>query len=114
MEQQSFDFNQAEIYMRKTFVFEKRREALNEEVNATRKWARDLGVPTKAVEAAVRVTRKRLAALALVNQEEFDELCRIAEELQEMDDDVEALTQQSNVRMWSGGIDDDPQKQAAD
>ena len=105
MDQMSFDFGQAERYMRQFFGFEKRREELTAEVNAARTLAREMGVPTKAVELAIKAERNHAKALLVVSQEEFDALRAAARVMQEMDESVEEVVEtfqkQGNVRMWA-------------
>lgn len=92
MNQMSFDFGQAGKYMAQMFVFEERRAALNEEIGECRKIAKDLGVPTKAVEKAIKVARAHAAALELVSQEDFDMLLSMARKYQEQADDIAEIT----------------------
>ena len=99
MDQMSFDFGQAKQYMQQMFGFEDERDKLNDRINAARKMAKDLGVPTKAVELAIRVERSHQKAIAVVSQEEFDALRAEARILVEMQESVEALAEQG-ARMF--------------
>lgn len=91
MEQMSFNFEQAKDYMRQMFGFEEERDKLNERITAARKIARDLGVPTKAVELAIRTERNHRKAIAVVSQAEFDALRAHASVLVEMTEAAEEL-----------------------
>ena len=94
MDQMSFDFGQARAYMHEVFAFEQEREGLNERMNDARTVARELGVPTKAVEVAIRTARNHKKALKLVNQDEFDALLTVAREWVEMHEEAAALGEQ--------------------
>ena len=68
------------------YEFEVQRDDLNEKINHCRKLAREDGIPTKAVEAAIQVAKRRRKALELVSQEDFDELVNEARKLFAADD----------------------------
>lgn len=91
MQQMNFDFGQAVEYMKQVFGFEERRETLNTEMSTARTLAKDQGVPTKAVEIAIRAERNHRRALAVVSQEEFDALRAQAKIWVDMMEEAQAL-----------------------
>lgn len=105
MDQMSFNFQQAESYMREMFGFEEERDKLNERINTARKLARKNGVPTKAVELAIRAERNHKKAIAVVSQEEFDALREAARVLVEMQESIDELAE-TGVRMYTPSEDE--------
>jgi hypothetical protein len=88
VEQLSFSFHQetALDYMRTMFDLEAQRDELNEAINDARTSARERGVPTKAVEAAVRAAKgRRKAAL---HPDEFRWLMEQAEQMLPREDEL--------------------------
>ena len=107
MDQMSFDFNQAKDYMRQMFGYEEEREKLSERINAARKMARDLGVPIKAVELAIKAERNHRKAIAVVSQAEFDALRAEAAILVEMQEAARELAEVGPVRMFTPSDEDE-------
>ena len=55
----SFNMDEAKAYMQTMFHLEGQRDELNDAINEARQNARQRGVPTKAVEAAIRAAKGR-------------------------------------------------------
>lgn len=95
-EQLSFDLGQAKEYMEQYFILDRERGDLNARINDARTIAREQGVPTKAVEAAIRVARARRKCGLSVP--EFEELIKVVEEVAELLDEANHLHDVETVR----------------
>lgn len=79
MEQMSFDFGDAREYMTLMLGYDNQRDELSEAINEARTEARERGLPTKAIEAAIRAAKgRRKSALTVA---EFTALMAAAETL---------------------------------
>lgn len=77
--QLSFNWAEASGYMRQMLVLDHEREEVNARITDARRCAQAAGVPTKAVEAALRAARgRRKCGLGV---DEFSELLQGAERL---------------------------------
>jgi hypothetical protein len=80
----SFDLTRATAYMQVMFHLEGQRDELNDAITGARTEARDAGVPTKAVEAAIKAAKgRRKAALTPA---EFGALMDAAEAMMPRDE----------------------------
>jgi hypothetical protein len=75
----SFDFDEARGYMASMFHLEGQRDELNTAINEIRTTAREAGVPTKAVEAAIKAAKGRRKSQ--LTPQEFQELVNAAEDM---------------------------------
>lgn len=90
-EQMRFSFNIANAtdFMRTMFHLEAQRDELNEAINIARSEAREIGVPTKAVEAAIKAAKGRRKSG--LSPAEFQKLMDLAEGMMPKDEeDVQA------------------------
>ena len=85
MEQISFTFvlDDAKTYLRNAMDLADQRDEINARITEMRNEARQQGVPTKAVDAAVKAARAGRKARLEVTELEFQHLLDIAEEILE-------------------------------